>query len=137
MPRRVQPEIPFGLHSDYHARRAACPGGSKGSPWGGRLSCADRARGGPKRVCADCPEKPFQQVRRAVPPSIPTKEVANADQTTTRRWRDAPLCLEAVAFRAVLHRASPPRRGSVPQGSSTPPDCPAFQALGCFRVTEQ
>src|SRR6266496_4135480 len=133
MPRRAQPEIPFVLHPGCRARRAPCHGGSKGSPSGGLLSCADRAREGPKPACGDFPEKPFQQVRRAVPPSIPTKALADADQTTTRRWRDAPLYLEVVAFR----QASLPRRGSAPQGSSTRPDCPASQELLCFRAIEQ
>src|SRR6267378_5627041 len=132
MPRRAQPEIPFALHPSCRVRRAPCPGGSKDSASGGRLSCGARARGGPRRVCADFPEKPFQQVRRAVQPSIPTEEVADAHQMTTRHWRDAPLCLEV----AVLRRVSPPRRDSAPPASSTPPDCPAFQALR-FRAIEQ
>src|SRR5437763_13375551 len=137
MHHQVQPEILSGLHSGRPARRAPCPGGSKGAPLGGRLSCGDRARGGPRRMCADFPEKPFQQVRRVVQPSIPPKEVADADQRTRRHWRVAPLYLEVVAFRAVSRPVCPPRRGSAPLASSTPRDCLAFQALRCFWATEQ
>ena len=54
----------------------------------------------------DCPEKPFQQDRRAVLPSIPTKGVAGANQMSTRHWQDAPLCLEVACVTPSFSAAS-------------------------------